>query len=522
LLILSTLSCCVSAAALAKRAIGLSYVGGTWGGARRPSPFLCLLLKMLMIQPEKEIVEAFISEKDFRYVRLLGLFYLRLVGTGEEIYKCLESVYSDNRKFKMRQLDGSFTIEYIDDFVDQLLTMPRVCDTTLPPLVQRKVLEDRGVLGKRVSLLDELLKEDDDASEDERKLASTPSHSYANGRKDYEHSSEEEYDRRPAQRRREDDEDEQRGRRVARLADRSLSPSPDRSISRKRAGFRSPSPDKNGSRREHSAAVAEVKEGERKSNRSPESSPARTGSRDRRSPQEVRHHHHHHHERSPDSRETRQSRGQRSPDISTSRRAERSPEYNRRAERSPDVIDLLRSAQRSPDVKRRRDENPVVGRRRSPDGRISPRGRDDRKRPSPTQYRSKIGDRSPVRRRSPDRAGDDSRGRYRERDDRYSRDSRDDRDDWRHTRSREDGGSNKKRSRTYDEDEDLDLRSNNKRPMLASSSSASSSRADMSRSSTYKAPGSGKTGGGGGGLREMSTTEMNDLRKSIGLGPLKS
>jgi len=36
----------------------------------------------------------------FRYVRALGAFYMRLVGTSVEIYKYLEPLYNDYRKMK--------------------------------------------------------------------------------------------------------------------------------------------------------------------------------------------------------------------------------------------------------------------------------------------------------------------------------------------------------------------------------------------------------------------------------------
>ena len=43
----------------------------------KPTPFLCLVLKMLQIQPEKDIVIEFIKNEDFKYVRALGAYYLR-------------------------------------------------------------------------------------------------------------------------------------------------------------------------------------------------------------------------------------------------------------------------------------------------------------------------------------------------------------------------------------------------------------------------------------------------------------
>ena len=44
----------------------LRYVGGVYSGNIKPAPFLCLTLKMLQIQPEKDIVIEFIKNEDFK------------------------------------------------------------------------------------------------------------------------------------------------------------------------------------------------------------------------------------------------------------------------------------------------------------------------------------------------------------------------------------------------------------------------------------------------------------------------
>jgi len=49
------------------KAIELEAVGGTYGGNRKPTRFMCLVLKMLQIQPEKEIVIEYILNEDYKY-----------------------------------------------------------------------------------------------------------------------------------------------------------------------------------------------------------------------------------------------------------------------------------------------------------------------------------------------------------------------------------------------------------------------------------------------------------------------
>lgn len=57
-----------AAETLIDKAIELEYIGSTYGGAARPTPFICLVLKMLQIQPDKEIIVEFIKNDDYKYV----------------------------------------------------------------------------------------------------------------------------------------------------------------------------------------------------------------------------------------------------------------------------------------------------------------------------------------------------------------------------------------------------------------------------------------------------------------------
>jgi pre-mRNA-splicing factor 38A len=61
-------------------------IGGTYSGTRKATSFLCLVAKLLQISPEKEIIYEFIKNKDYKYVNIMGLFYLRLVGKPKDVY----------------------------------------------------------------------------------------------------------------------------------------------------------------------------------------------------------------------------------------------------------------------------------------------------------------------------------------------------------------------------------------------------------------------------------------------------
>lgn len=156
----------LTAATIIDKAVELKYYGGTYGGNLIPTKFLCLLLKMLQLQPEKEIVYEFIQNEDFPYLRILGAFYLRLTGKAEEIYTHLEPLYNDYRTIIMRNVQG-FSTSHMDEFVDDLLHEELVCDITLPHLIKRIKMEEMKLLPPRESLLEEELGEMDEDSDEQ-------------------------------------------------------------------------------------------------------------------------------------------------------------------------------------------------------------------------------------------------------------------------------------------------------------------------------------------------------------------
>lgn len=53
--------------------MALRTIGGVYGGNIKPTAFLCLVLKMLQIQPEKDIIIEFIKQDEFKYVSAVYL-----------------------------------------------------------------------------------------------------------------------------------------------------------------------------------------------------------------------------------------------------------------------------------------------------------------------------------------------------------------------------------------------------------------------------------------------------------------
>ena len=149
----------LSASDVATKATSLKALGGPYGGNNKPTRFLCLCLKMLQIQPEEGIVEEFLQNEDFKYLRALGAFYLRLTGRPAEIYELIEPLYNDFRKLRFRESTG-WKITYMDELADELLTSDRYCGIALPHLPKRDVLVTAGYLdGPRRSALTPLIEE---------------------------------------------------------------------------------------------------------------------------------------------------------------------------------------------------------------------------------------------------------------------------------------------------------------------------------------------------------------------------
>ncbi|WVF69178.1 hypothetical protein IAT40_003953 [Kwoniella sp. CBS 6097] len=143
----------LTAESIIDKAIALHSLGGVTD-RQTPTPFISLTLKLLQLQPEKEILIEYLLAEEYKYLRALAAFYIRLTFRSMEIYEILEPLMKDYRKLRVAHA-GGYSLTYFDEFIDELLTQERVCDIILPRLTQRSVLEETEGLPPRKSLLDE-------------------------------------------------------------------------------------------------------------------------------------------------------------------------------------------------------------------------------------------------------------------------------------------------------------------------------------------------------------------------------
>lgn len=146
----------LNAATLLDRAVEMTFIGGTHGVSMKPTPFLCLAFKLLTLVPDREIVLEYLHTggEEWKYLRALAAFYVRLTFEPEDVYKTLEPLLQDSRKLRRRRKE-EYTLTYMDEFVDELLTRDRSCGTSLWKLPARQVLEDLERLEPRESPLQE-------------------------------------------------------------------------------------------------------------------------------------------------------------------------------------------------------------------------------------------------------------------------------------------------------------------------------------------------------------------------------
>ncbi|MCJ1241575.1 hypothetical protein MMC14_009581 [Varicellaria rhodocarpa] len=157
----------INEATLCDRAVEMTYLGGTYG-QQKPTPFLCLTLKLLQLLPDRDVIMEYLHQTEFKYLSALAAFYIRLTFEPVDVYVTLEPLLSDYRKIRRRTKEGGYFLTFLDQFVDDLLIKDRVCGTSLRKLPSRTLLEDLGQLEMRISALNEEIdKIDEDSAQEE-------------------------------------------------------------------------------------------------------------------------------------------------------------------------------------------------------------------------------------------------------------------------------------------------------------------------------------------------------------------
>jgi PRP38 family. len=117
-------------------------------------------------------------------MRALAALYIRMTFRAVDVYELLEPLLKDYRKLRVRNMgtddfasfpifmflimftSAGYSLTFMDEFVNSLLTEERICDLIMPRLIKRQVLEENGDIGPRKSrLLDALDGQSDHGNE---------------------------------------------------------------------------------------------------------------------------------------------------------------------------------------------------------------------------------------------------------------------------------------------------------------------------------------------------------------------
>lgn len=135
-------------------ALELKYIGGMINSLNQPSDFICLVVKMIQLNPKEDIIDEYLSIPEYKYLRALTAFYIRVTFPFVKVYQKLEGMYCDYRKLRLCSREGKYSITHMDEYIDDLITKEMVLDITLPSLPKRIVFENNNELMPKVSLLE--------------------------------------------------------------------------------------------------------------------------------------------------------------------------------------------------------------------------------------------------------------------------------------------------------------------------------------------------------------------------------
>jgi len=66
----------------------------------------------------------------------------------------LEPLYNDYRKIRIRTVNGTFILNYVDEIIDDFFRKDMVFDTILPRIQYRYSMEKYGTLDNRLTVLE--------------------------------------------------------------------------------------------------------------------------------------------------------------------------------------------------------------------------------------------------------------------------------------------------------------------------------------------------------------------------------
>lgn len=101
-------------------AIELECAGFLYGPNQLPEKFACLLVRILQIAPKPEIVWACLVQDVHKYLRVLAMVVIRLLG-NDAMYSAMQAVcFEDYRNIRIRTEAGALEVMPLDCVCESL------------------------------------------------------------------------------------------------------------------------------------------------------------------------------------------------------------------------------------------------------------------------------------------------------------------------------------------------------------------------------------------------------------------
>lgn len=149
---------------LLTRCIDLEY-------GQEPSRFLCSLVRLYMLHPNRAIIYEILSVKNFTYATAFAAIHVRCCWSSLDIHKALTPLLSNYTKIRVTGIESSELHGYVpfDILIEALLQQPSTLSKhdkaftpmgclRLPLLIKREVFEMSGKLRPLSEELQKMLK----------------------------------------------------------------------------------------------------------------------------------------------------------------------------------------------------------------------------------------------------------------------------------------------------------------------------------------------------------------------------
>mmetsp|Transcript_7652 Transcript_7652/g.10865 ORF Transcript_7652/g.10865 Transcript_7652/m.10865 type:complete len:166 (-) Transcript_7652:5350-5847(-) len=136
-----------------KECLRITFIGGILKNGNKPTRFLCLCIKLRQYHPPIQFIQKLLLFHSNIYLKLVGIFYVRIFLEPLVVYKILEPYYNDFRKVWVLNEDNGKRLIAVGIIIEWLLNKSIVFGVKLPYLPNRNLFEKLNLLSRKIYYL---------------------------------------------------------------------------------------------------------------------------------------------------------------------------------------------------------------------------------------------------------------------------------------------------------------------------------------------------------------------------------